>query len=372
MDMHPIVEAVKQRRQPAALATIISVKGHSYRKAGASMLLLADGETVGTISPGCLEGDLKERTREVVQSGSWEIITYNLNADEDVIWGEAVGCGGVIEVLLEAMTPLLLSALLQMGGRVSEGETILLFRYRKGSELRYELLSEEEAIRGSGASADMRARVGDFQYLLTVKMTPRKRVILFGAGADSPPISHLLLQSGFRVLVADWRSSLLVPDRFAGAELVLGAPAQLILDLPLCSQDYVIVCSHQLQRDREMVALSVQHEVSYIGVMGSSRRIALLLEGKPLPSQVHAPIGLNIGAEGPDEIAVSIAAELIAFRAAECNGKAAFAITGGEKSASMRHLFGGGQEPQNGEAEAGHGAGVRRAAWQSGSAYSIR
>lgn len=368
MDMHHVLNAVRVLKQPAMLATIISVEGHAYRKTGASMLIMEDGSVVGTISPGCLEGDLKERVTAITAiAGGWEVISYNLDPDEDAIWGDAIGCGGKMEVLAEAVDGLLLQALHRMAHLLAQGETVRFVRFVAGNELEYEF----EYSAASNEFANALNPDGDRTHLFTTAVSPRDRAIVFGAGMDAEPINRLLQQSGFRVVIADWRLSLLDSERFAGAELAHSLTSEeLVRKVELKSGDYVIVLSHQLRRDREWIQACIVHGAKYIGVIGSRRRIELLFEGMPIPPSVHAPIGLDIGADGPHEIAVSVAAEMISVRTAARRAKAS--VSGGGRNESVRDLFSGREKQSNGEAEARAGAEQRRSAWQPGAACSFR
>ncbi|WP_173275624.1 XdhC family protein [Paenibacillus sp. NEAU-GSW1] len=366
--MHHVLDAVKMLEQRAMLATIISVEGHAYRKPGASMLIMEDGGVVGTISPGCLEGDLKERTAAITAiPGSWDIVSYNMDPDEDAVWGEAIGCGGKIEVLVEAVDGLLLQALQCMDDLLALGEAVRFSRFMDNKGLNYTV---ENAAALNEAAAPL-APIVDRPQLFSTVVSPRERVIVFGAGIDAEPISRLLQQSGFRVVIADWRQSLLNRERFAGAELTHSfTAADMARNIGLGSEDYIVVLSHQLLRDREWIRNCLISGVHYIGVIGSKRRIELLFEGEPLPPSVHAPIGLDIGADGPIEIAISVAAEMIAVRTAARRAKAS--TIGGGQNESVRHLFGGREKQPHGEPEAGAGVERRGAAWRPGAACSIR
>lgn len=358
MDMLDILRAIGQLEQPAVLATIIEVEGHAYRKAGAAMLLMENGETVGTVSPGCIESDLMERVTAVSEAGRYEMVEYNMQPDEDPIWGESVGCGGVIRILLEPVEGKLREVLLIALEQLNRGLEVQLSREIRGQELFYELYTKNTAVIAA-------SKPYDWRYSMTV--TPRQRVILFGAGLDAIPIYHLLTQSSFHVIVADWRPGLLAS--FSGAEIALGTPGRLEGELQLHENDAVIVCSHHLHYDREMIQLSLAHKARYIGVMGSSKRINRLFDGENPPVNVKAPIGLSIGAEGPYEIAVSITAELIALRKDWQNKN--LQSNKEARNDHIRNLFGSGTEQSDGQTEAAARAFPGLSARQYGASCSI-
>ncbi|WP_190945539.1 XdhC family protein [Paenibacillus sp. UASWS1643] len=154
----------------------------------------------------------------------------------------------------------------------------------------------------------------DLPQQLTSLYTPKPRLIIIGAGNDVIPVARLARSAGFRVVVADWRESLCTSERFPEAELVLGFPCEIMPLLKVTKGDYLILMSHNFPRERELLEMLVDCEYAYLGIMGSKTRTARLLDGlKPLKN-VHSPVGLSIGADGPEQIAISIAAELIACK----------------------------------------------------------
>lgn len=127
MNTHEIAMHIQTHQAPAVLATLIEVEGHSYRKAGAVMLFFEEG-TIGSLSPGCLENDLQLRTSEIWERGLPEIVEYNMLSPDDLSWGEVVGCGGKIKVVLEPVQGQLYKLLVQASDRLARGEKLILFR----------------------------------------------------------------------------------------------------------------------------------------------------------------------------------------------------------------------------------------------------
>ncbi|MFD2333145.1 XdhC family protein [Cohnella sp. GCM10020058] len=326
---------------PAVLATVVGVEGHAYRKPGAMMLLYADGRTCGTISPGCLERDLLERAQQLLAERRCEIVKYNMKPEEDAVWGEAVGCGGIVEVLLEPLTGEAADAFRKVGAWLGAGEKTLILRYRRGTGIAYEVRAartdDDPAVPATG-----RAEL----LLFAQTMAPRPRLLLFGAGFDAEPVARIAGALGFGVVVVDWRPGLLSEARFPGAALICGSPAQVAIELGAGPADYALVMGHQLQKDRALIEALLPARPAYLGVIGSARRIAHLFDGLPTPSFVRAPVGLRIGAEGAEEIAVSIAAELVAIRRKNGSGDV------DERVENRCYLPGGRAERQNGQAQA--------------------
>lgn len=350
MDMNQLLAEIAKDESPSVLATVIEAVGHSYRKPGACMLLKLNGEQYGAISPGCLEHDLLERRDRVWASGQYEMAAYNMNADEDAVWGEAIGCGGEITVLLEPVAGELRKLLLQAASAAGRGSSVRLDRHWRESKIFYRLTAM-----GEDVSIDsMRENNEELAKFLTfsIIIEPRPRLVLFGAGKDAEAIYALARKAGFHVVVADWRPALCTQDKYPEATRVIGAPQEVAAKLGLHRDDYLIVCSHHLERDKEMLRISLPLSLVYIGVMGSKKRIRMLFETFLMPSNVRAPIGLPIGADGPFEIAVSVVAELIAIRA----GKVGQPKKGAAANANFGYLFGGGTGLKDGAPQAGGGA----------------
>ncbi|PZD96091.1 hypothetical protein DNH61_09250 [Paenibacillus sambharensis] len=351
MDGLKVLECSAELKQPAVMATIVRAVGHSYRKEGASMLLLQDGTRVGSISPGCLEQDLRERVQAVLAAGIPCHVVYNMNPDEDVLWGEAVGCGGALTVLLEPVAGELHGRLQRASDVVSKGLPVRLMRRAsvQSNDIRYSLAVGEPALRSCSADPGFRRGMPEGMPLLDTLWMPRERLIIFGGGDDTVPMSEAAQRIGFRVIVADWRESVLQLRQVRGEELASGSPREIAHAIGVCPRDYILICSHNLARDKEMLAEMLSHNPHYIGLLGSAKRVGLLLDGLKVRRQVvHAPVGLLIGAEGAEEIAVSIAAELVSVRSAFRRSMR----KGGERFEGGRLVSGGRLGTQNGGIQA--------------------
>lgn len=335
MDGFEILSFLRRSGEAAVLATVVGVEGHAYRKPGAMMLFAADGSTVGSVSPGCLEADLRERVPELLRSGRSELVVYNMRPEEDAMWGETVGCGGVVRILLEPVEGELREALAKAGELTDAGYTVRLNRYKSSWGFRYEAEICREA---EGEDAQSREASRKASPYHSVRFEPRPRLVLFGAGPDAEPIVRLAERIGFRIAVADWRPSLVTAERFPRAELAVGSAADIVCKLAIGRSDYAIVCGHQIRRDREMLERLLAIGPAYVGVMGSASRIRHLFEGLPVPPYVHAPVGLDIGSEGAEEIAVSVAAELIAVRRRRRRADAGALRAGGREAAELASM----------------------------------
>lgn len=305
MDTHDIVLHITNNDSPAVLASLIGVEGHSYRKAGAVMLFF-EGGFMGSLSPGCLESDLQLRTAEIWASGQPEVVEYDMLSPDDFSWGEAVGCGGKIKVVLEPVKGELKRTLLTANERMAMGESLILLR--KTTRLGGYSYSLEPV---AGPMISM----NDDSNVFCTLLVPKPRLVIFGGGHDAGPIAALATRVGYRIAIADWREGSL-QNEFPGAERVICPPGEAAARLGISAGDYVLIGSHQFQRDRHFLESVIPLNPLYIGIIGSSARINLLLEGLDAPSSLHAPVGIAIGGEGPEEIAVSIVAEMIQIRRA--------------------------------------------------------
>lgn len=358
MEIHDIVMHIHRNNLPAVLATLIEVEGHSYRKAGAVMLFF-EGGTLGSLSPGCLESDLQLRTTEVWERGIPEMVEYDMLSPDDFSWGEAVGCGGKIKVVLEPVKGELYKVLQNVNNRLDQGEDLVLFREVAGERYAYTLESGggnqlPQCENNARLSHQTKESLAEGKFKTTSSglvafrtlFVPKPRLVIFGGGHDAGPVAEFASRVGFRIAVADWREGSL-QIAFPGAERLICSPADAVLRLGVGRGDYVLICSHQFQRDRQFLEKVIPQAPHYIGIIGSKARISLLLEGLDTPESLHAPVGLSIGGEGPEEIAVSIVAELISIRRAYLQQQP----KGVENDESSRYISGSRAEQADGSVQ---------------------
>lgn len=358
MNTHDIAMHIQRNHAPAVLATLIEVEGHSYRKAGAVMLFF-EGGTLGSLSPGCLESDLQLRTAEVWERGMPETVEYDMLSPDDLSWGEAVGCGGKIKVVLEPVKWELRKLMVDVSDRLSSGENLFLIRNVADTGYTYSLRSDSgdtlpQSVGATKLSHEAKENLAAGKFWaasseLTAFCTlfvPKPRLVIFGGGNDARPVAELAARVGFRIAVADWREGSL-KNEFPGADRVICSPDDVVFRLGIGPGDYVLICSHQFQRDRQFLEKVIPQAPFYIGIIGSKARISLLLEGLVVPNSLHAPVGLPIGGEGPEEIAVSIIAEIIQIRRASSQKQP----KGVENNESCRYISGSRTEQADGSVQ---------------------
>jgi xanthine/CO dehydrogenase XdhC/CoxF family maturation factor len=344
-DFRAIVEASRQvdyRERKAALATVVKVHGSSYRSPGARMLITDDGRWVGSISGGCLEGDALRKARQVMTDNQAMTVTYDTREESNQNLGIGLGCNGVIDVLIEPVIPgtpsnpvALFEGFLQTQQPLALG-TVFLPKEHAGKKLLVDIsgtVHHSAADLPAALTRDL-TRIfetrksetrlyptpdGDLHIFLEL-VQPAIKLILFGAGFDARPVSQLAKSLGWEVEVTDECVAHIAPVFFPEAD-----------KLSLCQREFVerdfritpytacVLMSHNYEYDRDVLRTLLTKDAPYIGILGPRKRFDKMIEefgreGITLPSEqlrkIHSPIGLDIGAEAPDEIAVSIIAEI--------------------------------------------------------------
>jgi len=333
--IHEILTALSSDSSPDGdiLATIIHVEGSSYRKEGTSMLFRRDGTQVGMLSAGCLETDLSYRVQAARNEGTAQTVIYDMREEDDLSWGQGAGCKGVIHVLLEPVDSYLREQLSKLKCILDNGKRVTLIKKltKEFSVADYLFLSDDQHHFGKwhgAVSRELKSLVNELhqtfpksgiKYLpeLSANMyvhsfEPKPRLVIFGAGEEAVPMVEFASLAGFSVIVSDWRSAFCNEGNFPDAErLLVGYPSEMISLLGLSGSDSVLVFTDQFQKDQKILNALKGKDLNYLGVLGPKLRTERLLEGWSIPYQISCPAGLSTGAEGPEEIAVSIVAELI-------------------------------------------------------------
>jgi len=311
-----ILEAIDEHRasgEPMALATIVATTGSTYRHAGARLFIPAQGEPIGNISGGCLEDDVARIGREVMRTGVPRLASFDLTADEDAVWGYGLGCNGSFEVFVEATE-----------GALATADAL---RHHRG--LLRTVLSGPHAgthrFQADAPGVDMpRLAEVDGERVLLEPILPPMRLIICGAGHDAIPLVRQAAELGWRVTVADVRRALLTADRFPAASDFSDAdPETAAAAMQPDSRTAVVLMSHNYLRDIAYLGSFLGVEVAYLGVLGPRGRTEQMLgelgQSESL-ARLYAPAGLDIGAEGPEEVARAIVAEILAVTHGHAGG----------------------------------------------------
>lgn len=344
-------EAVKRSEGRAILATLVKVKGSAFRRPGARMFIRDDGSSVGTLSSGCLEADVIERSKKIMESHDAVTVMYDMTSPQNEMWGLNLGCNGIIQILLEPLPlsarsphltflsecmskakPGVIASIFRVDGelRASVGSHLFLSDDGKITEdIKNPTLSAaltEDCIQAfqsrSSYTKEYRFTEGVVEALIEF-VRPPLPLFIFGAGAEAIPLARMAKDLGWTVTVVDHRPAFVDKARFASADqFVLARPEEVAAKISLKSDAVAVVLTHDMSHDEELLRTLLPSEASYVGLLGPSQRSEQLLEKlretgfTPTPEQLsrfHSPIGLNIGAESPEEIALSILSEIQAF-----------------------------------------------------------
>lgn len=307
----------------AVLVTVLKTVGSVPRTTGAAMALFADGTMAGTVGGGAVEFAALETAHGLLTGGESCVRTFSNMPGAD----EGCCCGGRVTLLFQPLgpedAPFFKRAAALAGGREP---ACFMRRLADGRVREMALHTAEEPcpwpVPGGRAAAFEEA--SDGTALLCEPIAGAVRVYLFGAGHVARCLAPELVRVGFDLTVIDAREPLLMGEGFACAsERLLEDPAAAAGRLPLGSNDYAVVMASSHETDFAVLAQLLKKQPGYIGCIGSRRKIAMARERlsaagvdeATFAARVHAPIGLPIRAETPEEIAVSIAAEMILFRA---------------------------------------------------------
>jgi xanthine dehydrogenase accessory factor len=326
----------------AALSTIVSAKGSLPMSRRSKMLVLRDGSIRGTVGGGCLEAEVQSRGREVLD-GDGDPVLNRYVLTEKQAGAEGLNCGGTVEILTEPLGPgpvaLVLAACLETIERREEAVLATALR-RPDRKLAGKIVMRRDgSIVGSlGGSLDEAVgsmarplmgtdtiRVEEIPgagkiFLETIEVTPT--VVLFGGGHVSREVARVAKTAGFRVVVVDDRAYFASPERHPEADEVrVVAFDRAIEAMDVDVHTYLVAVTRGHQHDEVVIRQALRTRAGYVGMIGSGRKVALMrrrlaTEGFTPEEldRLHAPIGLDIGADTPGEIAVSIVAELVAAR----------------------------------------------------------
>ncbi|KLA35396.1 XdhC family protein [Bacillus cereus] len=309
-DIHDILEAAISTLQDCTLATIIRVVGSSYRKEGSMMVFGEDGIKVGMLSAGCIEEELYLYTKEV-SNEKWSIHKFDMREENDLSWG--VGCNGIIYILLEKVNCIYQEYLRQVRGYTEKGLRVWMIKNLSKSKTLF--ISEEGHEFGDWEGEVPvlpELKNGWYEHLYIHCFESRPKLFIIGAGEDAKPLVSLAKETGFFVTICDWREGLCTALRFPEADrCVVGFPKEIMSRISIKKQDFILIMTHHFKRDQELLVLLQNRPCRYLGILGSRYRTARLLGGVDKPKWIFSPAGLPIGAEGPNEIAISIMAEMI-------------------------------------------------------------
>jgi xanthine/CO dehydrogenase XdhC/CoxF family maturation factor len=334
--LREIVEAalaVGERGKACVLATVVKVEGSAYRRPGARMIFPEDAAPLGMVSGGCLEADLAERAKQVLASGRAATVVYDMRSPDDIVWGLGLGCNGEVRVLLER---------LDAGGppewlrfvdrRLRERKAGVLVTSFSGPSAGERFWLGEEGLSGGSLDAlataarraleERRSAVvtGEREALVEF-LPPGIRLLVFGAGGDARPLASMAHQLGWSLTVVDDRPAYALPEHFPAGTRILPLRADQLQGggVELDGRTPALVMTHHFLHDLDILQYLLPSPAPYIGLLGPRQRAEKLLAelaGRGVVptaaelARLHGPVGVDIGSETPEEIALSALAEI--------------------------------------------------------------
>lgn len=346
-DVLSAIESLSARGEKLALATIVAVRGSTYRRPGARLLVPEEGELVGNISGGCLENDVADVAKIVMREGMARIVSFDLTADDDAVWGWGLGCNGAFELFvepadkaaevagalrmaLEEERPICMVTILDSSvDGVEQGARMLV---RPGGAVERSLGDRAVDAAAREAAIDLLARersevreLASGVRAFVEVLEPPLRLLVCGAGHDAAPLVTQAAALGWSPIVVDDRPEFLNRERFPEAAdfVLVERPDKMAETAPVDERTFAVVMTHNFLRDKDYVRSLLSSPVRFLAMLGPAVRTQRLLdelreEGAEIApahlERVHGPAGLDLGAEGPEEIAAAICAEIVAVK----------------------------------------------------------
>lgn len=324
--------------EKAVLATVVDLKGSGYRLPGARMLIKANGDATGTVSGGCLEADVLERAKRVLASGKAEVFTYDTTAEENSVFSLNMGCRGVMRVLMEPVaqdwsTPAFTTLSLTYKDRRTTtmatvigvenqdeakiGDKMFLHGYVDVSNFPT-IVEDLITFSDAGSSHEIiryETDTGLFEFAFE-NFRPPVQLLILGAGADAVPLAEAAHGLGWEVNVCDHRPAFLTKERFPTCDELVRLDRDQAAEWDVDKLTAFVLMNHNYDRDKAMLPGALASNAFYVGALGPKKRTQQILDelGNPFDgaqlSRLRAPAGLDIGADTPEAIAISIIAEI--------------------------------------------------------------
>lgn len=336
--MRELLTAVRSEfanKRKLVMATLVFAEGSTYRRPGARLVITEDGQFFGLVSGGCLEGDLMLQAKKVFMDSKTRIVEYDMRAEEEGAWGLALGCNGRVlihlQLLLGESQTLLLDA--QKNADESNQEVIILTCIDEGliGAPPMALLAEGQ-LRSIGGQIELSQELHGIDGPRIVKeddksyfvesFQPQFHVLILGAGPDVGPVCDFARQLEWKVTVADHRVAYLSKARSLKADYLAKVdPEKLADSVDLEQIDAVVLMSHNLDADKAYLNSIAPSSIPYVGLLGPKSRASIIIDSlgfwdnASLMKRIHSPVGLDLGGEGPEAIALSIISEIQADQA---------------------------------------------------------
>ena len=328
-DILAAFDSLCAEQKPSALATVVRVEGSAYRRPGARMLIAEDGRTWGGVSGGCLERAVARRGRGIIETGKPVVCRYDTADEDELAGGAATGCGGTVHLFIQRLSsdaqgpmhairqcfatrrPVALATLLDSGRSAAVDENGTPIGPAE-AHLSPTAFSWARLVLGGGASPGI-FRCDEGTDAFVERVMPPQSLVVFGAGRDVIPVVTFGRALGWHVTVVGARPAVGISQRFCDASVVHATSADDPLEgIDLRRDSAVVLMTHNLARDRQILA-RLPSDLPYLGILGPLKRTRRLLAESAIvhaPANIFAPVGMDVGAETPEEIALAIVAEI--------------------------------------------------------------
>ncbi len=306
------------------LATIVNTERSVYRKAGAIMLINELGETLGLLSGGCLEGDLKRLAKKVITQETPVTVHYDFDPESDVPWQKGLGCGGAVEIQLHSIhQENNYYGFADIHACLSEGEALEYHRLidiAEADKMQWKIKTEP-----TQGQVFKRYSGEHEKEWCSILFLPRPHILIIGGGIDAEPLAEIANSIGWRVSVVEGRVGYAAPEKFPNARCYHHDVRALNPNIFTQKVDAVVVMQHNVNLDAAALQFCASIQPRYVGLLGPSHRrnrvmAAADISEKDFVGLLKGPTGFDIGASLPETIALSICAEI--HQVIEGNGQA--------------------------------------------------
>jgi xanthine/CO dehydrogenase XdhC/CoxF family maturation factor len=329
-------KAVLQNKQ-TALATVVKVEGSSYRRPGARMLVTEDGKITGAISGGCLEGDALRKAQFAMFQKRNKIEIYDTTDEDDSTLGVQLGCNGIVYILFEPInkdeTNNPINLLKKVAKQRKDAVLVTLFSKQKDAVQKGTCCFINEA--ESYFADDVRNFKSESEAVLQQKISvvkedeassilyqfipPSIQLIIIGAGNDAQPLADMASLMGWNVIIVDGRPAHATQQRFPNAKILLTKPGNILSAIDADEHTAVVLMTHNYNYDLLALEKLINTNCRYIGALGPKKKLnkmlndlrdkGIMIDNEKMQN-IYGPVGLDIGAETSEEIALSITAEI--------------------------------------------------------------
>jgi xanthine dehydrogenase accessory factor len=354
----------RKNKKRLALATLVHLNGSSYRRPGARMIVDEEGQLTGAISGGCLEGDALRKAVFCIHTQIPKLVVYDTSDEEDATIGIQLGCSGIIQVLFEPIDendPLNPIELLKKAIHKRQN-TVLVTLYasqiKKGDTVGTSLLLEDSGEFHNNSSFQFvpETLLLDIKETLTVKkssfksyqhndntfnaflsfISPPISLVIVGAGNDAIPLQSIAETLGWEVTIVDGRHTYAKIERFSSAcQIIVSKPEKVLQQIPIDEKTVFVLMTHNYNYDYAILKALLGKNIPYIGALGPKKKLDNMITdlkaeniflNEKQKNILYGPVGLELGAETPAEIALSITAEIMS-------------VMNNKKGGSLRNLL---------------------------------